>query len=400
MPQPKMKILFLQGHPTGFWHRLATALEDAGIGTRKVHFCLADWAFWRKSGAVSYKGRFRNWPEWLRGYIQREGITDIFYYADRLPYHAKAQKVAKGMGVNCWAIEFGYLRPDWLTMEEDGMGPMSKFPRSRKAIEALAKGIAPPDMAIHYPYLFRDEAFGEVVFNLLMAYGRPLYPFFVSDKYYWPAIDYLAWLVELTKSRKYTREARRVFDLCVKGAIEYNLAAMQLQSDYQIRASTHYVHLEEFLNEVMSSFAANSPPQRHLVIKLHPLDNGLERWPRRIDRLTAKYALDGRVHTIKGGALDPLITHSKGVVLANSTVGLHAIRLGSSVIALGRAIFDIPGLSHQSGLDTFWKSPERVDPIFAADFQRALSTIQIKGSFYNREGQKAAIRQIVERMSA
>jgi len=400
MNRADKKFLFLQGHPSGFWHRLATELETEGIPTRKVNFCLADWAFWRRRGAINYRGRFRNWPTWLEIFIQNEKITDILYYADRFPYHAAAADVARKLGVNCWAVEFGYLRPDWLTMEADGMGPKSRFPKQKNKIETLARKAGKADMVLRYPHSFLEEAVGEVLFNLLLVFGRPFYPFFFSDKYYWPVIDYLAWLPELARSRKQAFIAKQVSQKCLDDQFQYNLVAMQLQSDYQIRSSTKYNHLEEFLLEILTSFAKHAPAERYLVFKIHPLDNGLENWPRRIASLTSEFGLKHRVHVIKGGPLDKLISNSKGVVLANSTVGLHAIRLGVPIITLGNAVFNIPDLSHQAGLDKFWNEAEPANPTFASDFFRALTTIQIKGSFYNRTGQNAAIKQIVGKFSS
>lgn len=392
-------ILMLQGHPSLFWRRLAAGLEAAGHKVLKVHFCSADWVFWMRPGAVSYRGRFDDWPAWLDGFLARENVTDILYYADRLPYHVAARQTAAARSVKCWAVEFGYLRPDWLTFEPEAMGAGSLFPKSPEAVRALADGVGPPDMAIRFRHSFRREAFWEVTYNLIQAYGRPFYPRYFSDKTYWPAIDYLSWLVELAKSRGYAREAAEV-EAWAEGGADYTLVAMQLQQDYQIRASSPFAHLETFLDQVIGSFAAHAAPTQHLVFKIHPLDNGLERWPRRIARLADRYQVADRIKVIRGGDLGVLLRASKGVVLVNSTVGLHAIQSGTPVIALGTAIFDMAGLTHQDGLDSFWTGPAPVDQEFAAVFRRALSTIQIKGSFFDSDGQRAAIEEIVRRMGA
>jgi capsular polysaccharide export protein len=68
-------------------------------------------------------------------------------------------------------------------------------------------------------------------------------------------------------------------------------------------------------------------------------------------------------------------------------------------IVLGAAIFDIPGLTHQGGLDAFWRHPERIDRSLLACFIRALAgTIQVKGNFYHPEGRKLGIATIIERV--
>jgi capsular polysaccharide export protein len=47
----------------------------------------------------------------------------------------------------------------------------------------------------------------------------------------------------------------------------------------------------------------------------------------------------------------------------SSTVGCQALARGVPVMALGKAIYDIAGLTHQGELDEFWNAPEAPDPI-------------------------------------
>lgn len=389
----------LQGHPSPFWGQLRDGLVADGHEVRKIHLCFADLVYWGRRPATSYRGRYSKWKGWLQEYLAAEGITDILYYADRHPYHADALDVSRDLNVNCWAIEFGYLRPDWLTLEPEAMGAMSTFPKDRPTIEALADGTQAPDMDNHYPHSFPVEAFHEVTFHLLQAYGRPFYPLFNSDKIYWPAIDYLSWLGELAREKGRQAAAVRLQERAENGQVSYNLVAMQIQADYQIRASSPYDHLSEFLDEVMGSFAAHAPEDRQLIIKLHPLDNGLERWFSRVPKLASAHGLSDRVHLIRGGDLTVFLQNSEGVVLVNSTVGIHALRDGVPTYVAGEAIFDIDGLTHQASLDTFWTQPERVDRQYYETFERALSRIQVKGSFYNAEGREAAIRTICLRLA-
>ena len=147
-------------------------------------------------------------------------------------------------------------------------------------------------------------------------------------------------------------------------------------------------------------FAANAPRSRKLIIKQHPLDNGYQNWPRRIGALKEKYNLGRQVRMIRGGDLGVLIRNSKGVVLANSTVGLNAARAGVPTVALGEAVYDIAGITHQGGLDSFWTKPEPVDAKLERQLVRAMAAeIQVRGSFYDKAGQKLAIGEIVDRLT-
>lgn len=387
----------LQGHPSRFWGQLYDGFVADGHRVLKIHFCLADLVYWGRRPAITFRKRFCHWQNWLRQLLETEGVTDVFYYADRHPYHVEALNVSRQTGARCWTIEFGYLRPDWLTLEPEGMGAGSTFPKTRSEVEAMASGIAPPDMRNLYPHDFPTEAFHEVTFSLLQVFGRPFYPFYKSDKLYWPVIDYLSWIGELALDLPRRRAATSLLQLLGVEGAEFNLLAMQIQADHQIRSSSDYQHLSEFMEEVFASFAANAPTQRHLVVKLHPLDNGLENWFRWGRRLASKYRIESRLHVIKGGDLDALLRQSVGVVVVNSTVGIHALRSGVPTYVAGRAVFNIAGLTHQDSLDTFWREPNSVDRTFFTDFEKAISKIQVKGSFFNQQGRTIAIDTIRKR---
>ncbi len=107
---PPRTILFLMGPSTPFWRELSLAFEAEGHRTLKVCFALGDWLYWRRSGAVHYRGTLGRWPAFLEALIAREGVTDILLYADQQPYHLAAGEVARARGIPVIAVENGYLR--------------------------------------------------------------------------------------------------------------------------------------------------------------------------------------------------------------------------------------------------------------------------------------------------
>jgi len=393
-------FLLLQGPPGPFFSRLADALAAGGHRVCHVNLNLGDWLDWRRGDAWNYRGTARGWRDWLAEFLDREGVTDILYYTDRLPYHVTALELARERGIRVHAIEYGYLRPDWITIEPEAMGRRSTIPRDPDAIRALARGHPDPDITPRYQHAFFDEAFHEVRYNLFMVWGRAFYPFYRSDRYYWPTIEYLAWLPRLLWRGLFARSDEAEVDRALSGAYPYNLVAMQLQMDYQIRASSDYGHLEEMFDEILASFAAHAPKDRHLILKLHPLDCGLEFWSWRLRRLKARHGLDERVRLVDSKRLAPLVQNSLGVLVCNSTVGLHTLGDGVPVIALGDAIYDLPGLTHQRGLDSFWTDPDPVDPDLARDLRTMLAAhYQVRGSFYHPEGRRVAIAALVEKLT-
>lgn len=387
-------VLMLQGPPCRFWRELGDGFRAAGVRVIHVGVCLADVALWRRPDLRLYRGGLAAWPGWLERLIRLEGVDDILYYADRQPYHAAAIEVARRLGRRAWAIENGYLRPDWITMEPEAMGAFSRFPRSPREIRRLAGAAPPPDLRPRHRHSFAREASSEVVFHLLMTAGRPLFPRYVTGKHYPPVLDYLSWL------RKWAAGSGALpAETALRARGPFFLLAMQLQSDYQIRASSPYRCLSEMIRETLASFARHAPRESRLVVKLHPMDNGWERWPRRIRAAAAAEGVAARVQVIEGGALDELLARARGLVTVNSTTGLQAMRLGCPVIALGDAVYDVPGLTSGQGLDRFWRAPEPADPELLATYLAALSGwIQVRGSFYDPAGRRAAISEIVRRL--
>ena len=395
------RILFLQGPPSPFWRDLSLALERHGHAVFKINVCLGDQIYWRRRGAANFRGRFANWRRYLERFLDAHRITHILYYGDRLPYHVAAAEIAAGRGLVAVAIENGYLRPDWITCERGGMSAFSHFPADPDRVRTIAAQVPEPSLQLDFPHTFRREISNEIVYHLSSYFYRLLFPFYRSDKYYDPMLDYLSGIPRMWRRRANERHAAGVVDDLIGHRKAFYLAILQLQGDYQIRHNSPYEHLRSMVEEVTRSFARFASADSRLVFKLHPHDNGREAWPRVIAAAAERHGVAARVDTIDGGSLERLLAAARGMVTVNSTVGLYAIRARCPTKVLGVAVYDLPGLTHQGPLDAFWEAPQPVDAQLAAAFIRALAgTIQVKGSFHNPAGRAAAIAEIVRRLEA
>jgi len=393
-------FLFLQGHPSSFTRKLANELEHLGHTSLRINFCVGDALYWFGRKAVSYRGKFDNWPEFLRAFVEREGVTDILYYGDRRPYHIVAARIARELKINTFAFEFGYLRPDWITLERGGMSTYSHFPNDPEHIKKIATNFEKPDLESKYPYTKSTELFHEVTYNL-SSYLLPFaYPFYKSDRYYNLLLEYLSGIPGLFMEKKRGRQARGVIDAIMREKHPYFLFPLQLQNDSQILHNSKIKHQKVIIDLVLRSFAQHARPQDHLIFKQHPLDNGWERWSELVERLSQNYGLSGRTHFIVGGDLHLLLNRARGCVVINSTVGISALYLGSPVHVLGTAIYDIDGLCHTGEMDDFWLAPAKPDKELTDALGRTLAgTIQVKGNFFSPEGQAAAIPEMARRLS-
>jgi capsular polysaccharide export protein len=395
---PRRTILFLQGPSSVFWRELAGAFAEKGHSVHKINLCFADQVYWRRPGAYNYRGRFKHWKQYLASFLQAHKVTDVIYYADRFPYHVVAAEIARDFGILSFVLENGYLRPDWITLEREGMSAYSHFPSDPSKISAIAKKLTDPDLTVRYEHSPAVESFNETFFHL-NAYCAYVFPFYQSDKYYNPVVDLLSGFARQRRLKRLSREADKIVATLARSRSSFYLVALQTQGDYQVRDNSPYRHITEMVEAVISSFAREAPQECLLVFKIHPHDNGIENWSKIVAKIAAKKGIAERAVTIDGGNLSQLLVSARGVVVINSTVGLQAIRALCPVKVLGIAIYDIPGLTHQGSLETFWNEPERVDPQMALSFIRALAgATQVKGSFYHPEGRKAAIDEIVGRI--
>jgi capsular polysaccharide export protein len=157
----------------------------------------------------------------------------------------------------------------------------------------------------------------------------------------------------------------------------------------------------DFIRHVVESFAAFAPEEARLIFKAHPLDPGLEPHGEIIARAAAAAGVGGRIEFIDDGDLNALLTRVAGVVTINSTSGLTALEHGRPTVVLGRAIYDIAGLTHRRGLDVFWTSPDPPDAERFAAFRRfEMASTQINGAYATRRGVNLAVPEAARRMLA
>lgn len=394
-------ILFLQGPPGIFARTVADELELLGCRTLRVNLCPGDWLNWHDRRCTSYRGTLEDWPDWLKAFCRKNGVTDIVYYADRVPYHVAAAEVSAELGLSCTAYEFGYLRPDWITLERNGMSTHSLFPNDPDMIRAAARGLPAIDRRRLYTYPFYAEATNEVFYNMSNVLSQTFFsPNFVRDKLYHPLIDYLSILPRLVLAKRRDRQAAHLIDDVISAGCPYFVFPLQLQSDYQLRYNAPYEHIADAAEEVIRSFAKAAPVAARLVFKLHPLDNGIEPWRKILRKLAQRYGVKKRVYVIDGGNLDHLLRHSAGALTINSTTGIHALRVGCPTKVLGIALYDIPELTCQKPLDAFWKDGTKPDMGLLDDLERLLAqTIQVKGCFYSDKGRRAGAREMARRLA-
>ena len=129
-PRTQRVVLLLQGPSSFFFSRLGDALAARGARVLRLHLCPGDMLFWRRGGGRLHRGSFADWPDFVRRWMTREGVTDLVLLGDNRPLHRPAADAARDLGVRVHHAELGYFRPDWLTLEP-GRGPAFRGARTR-----------------------------------------------------------------------------------------------------------------------------------------------------------------------------------------------------------------------------------------------------------------------------
>ena len=408
MPQPRpdaaaspvATFLFLQGIASPFFSDLGRALRERGHRVRRINFSSGDWLFWR-GPSDDFRGKSADWPAFLEAYVRAHRVTDLVLFGDCRPYHVAAMNAAKPLGVRIHVFEEGYVRPNWITCEHGGVNGNSSLPRSATEIRAIARRLPQQGRAMPLCGDMARRSLWDVAYNLANIGFPYFYPGFRSHRPNHIAAEYAGWIRKFMRrghTRRNAAEVNRIY-----GAIhaDYFLLPLQLDSDYQIRVHSPFLGVEGFMDRVIASFAKHSRAPTRLLIKLHPLDSGIMNWRKRARDSARRHGVNDRLDLIDGGDLASLIDGSRGVVLVNSTVGMLALERGRPTLATGSAIYNMPGLTHQGAIDSFWKDPTPPDMELMHDFRRVvMHRTQINGGFFSMPAIERAVAGAVPKLEA
>jgi len=393
------QFLFLQGPLSQFFSEIASGLQRLGHGIHHIQFNFGDRLFWRHPGALRYRGRLADWPAYIEAFYDRHAISDIVLLGEQRAYHRIAIAAAQRRGIQVTVTDFGYLRPDWITLERDGMSGHSRFPRTPEALRELAAGAPRVELKAVYQDSFWNMARGDMLYHLSNFFLGWLFPRFHNDKLENPVLFYLGTGLRMLFAARNNRHAEASLQRMLAQRLPYFVYPLQMANDFQLRAYSDFPDQHAAIEQVISSFAAHAPREAHLLVKIHPWDPGLINWRRQVLRHARQFGVSDRVHYVDGGSLYRMSSHARGMVTINSTSGLSALIRHCPLITLGQAIFDMPGLTFQHGLDRFWREARPPDVDLLDDYLAALAaSIQIRGVFYARPGLDAAVAEAVRRL--
>ncbi|GGB46316.1 capsular polysaccharide biosynthesis protein [Oceanisphaera marina] len=376
-------VLLLQGPLGPFFQHLSHFLNDKGIRVHKIHFNGGD-KCWPCAGTqVDYTGSLPEWRHYLSEYINTHAIDTLFCYSDCREYHAVAREFCLAHKIRFFAFEEGYLRPHYITLEQNGVNAHSTW--FGKLAEQLPNGSTEHvKHKLDIKPNFKRRIFYAMRYYLNLQLGRPQFRRYVHHRHrpYWQ--EGLAWLKGwYTKYTHIAKDKALQQQLIDHHSGHIHLVPLQVADDFQIRTHSHFSDVSESITHIIDSFAAHAPKDDILLLKHHPMDRGYTHYREQINKQATELGVNQRVFYGFELSLPDLYRHCKGVVTVNSTVGLSALFHHVPTITLGKALYDILGLTTQGSLANYWRSPAPVDVILFKQLRAfLLQHTQLNGSFY------------------
>lgn len=394
-------FLFLQGMQSAFFRKVGEHLAAADCRVTRINLCLGDWLFWHGPETINYRDTLRNWPAYIERFMDDEQVTCLVILGEQRKYHDDAIKIAQRLDIDVVATDFGYLRPDWIAIERDGMNGNSRLPKDIDFYRKRNDNLPQMDLASKYSDSEFNTIRNDMVYtasNLLDFFKFPHYQ--QSDRRPHPLqahfFSMLKWLRLLRDYRKTRSFVRTLLD---KGQTYY-VYAMQLEHDFQIVAYSDYDDLVTPLRQVIHSFAQFAPAKSLLVVKNHPCDFGIRRWQNIVSGVALTYGVSDRVRFLDGGTpLSLFLENCRGLVTVNSTSGLGALIVGCPVIALSDAVYNMPGLTFTGTLDNFWNESKAAKPENVNAFVNTIAhSAHVRGVFFNEPGLSEGANAFAQRL--
>ena len=384
-------ILLLQGPVGDFFQRLAGWLTANGKTVHKFNFNAGDDYFYPPTQAhtVAFNDSYDAFPEFLQKYIAQHHIQAVVCFGDTRPYHLLAKRIANENQVGFWAFEEGYFRPYYITLEKDGVNAFSPLPRRADFFLEQFPKLARQEYEAPTPVRggFTPMAKNAVRYYIELFRNPNKYPNYIHHRASNAGHYLKLWSISILKRLNYYIEDIQIAKRVEAGKYgKFFIVPLQVFNDSQVRIHCDFSSVRSFLLHVLASFAAHAPADTNLIIKHHPMDRGFIDYSRDIKRFIKKHPkLKGRITYVHDVPLPVFLRHGLGMVTINSTSGLSGLIHNMPVKVLGRAHYDIPGITDQNSLAEFWNHPTPPDKeLFHAYRMYHLNVTQINGNFYSQ----------------
>ena len=389
--KPKLKkkiliegsVLLLVGPIGTFFSRLANFLENNNVKTYKISFPLYEYGFSKKS-RLNYDDDILKFKDFLERIIIQKKIKHIFMYGNVLIPHKQSINLCdelerKGYLVNTHIFELGYLRPNFVTLEDKGVNYNSSFILNSDFYNkqsAFKEYPIPVKQSLRIRKIWKLVTFINHCFKnyKIVDFEHKLQP---KPIYIWFQLKgfFLKFFYRITE-KKLKKD--------ILSHDPFFLVILQVETDSQIINGSKFGNNSEFIYKVIKEFSRVTSTNTKLVIKHHPRDRGYNNFSKFILKTSKEFNISDKVYYIHDIALSKIFRSNlcKGTVLINSTVGYQSLFHSVPVKATGIAPYNIEGLADQKNLSSFFVSPQKVNKLLFNKFYKCiLENSQINGNF-------------------
>ena len=378
-------ILLLQGPVGPFFKKFARQLESHGHNVLKVNLNGGDLFYFRSGKYLNFTSPSAVWPAWIENVMVGRKIDRLYLFGDCRRYHRQAIDIARRVGVEVYVFEEGYVRPNYVTLEKDGVNGFSSACKKPEILTHLANTEKESEDLPSEPVsnVFWNGALHVFGYYSAALVLRSLFKHYDHHRSLNVVTETMLALRSGIRKIAYRVTERQVSRRLLSGSEKYFLLPLQVHFDMQVKQHSKFSSIESFIEQMISSFSQAGREDCSLVIKHHPYDRGYKNYSTLIKKMALVYGLEGRLFYVHDTDLPTLLQNAEGSVLINSTVGISSMYHGTPVKALGDAIYDVEGLTHQGSLDTFWHTPDPVNrELFSRFRQYLINKTQVNGSLY------------------
>lgn len=399
-------FLFLQGPHGKFFKRLGNELLKRGNTVSRINLCGGDWLDWHGKNTCCYREKKNVWSSWISHYYDKNHVTDLLVFGDWRPMHDEAIVIAKLKKIRVWVFEEGYLRPAYITMERNGVNGRSDFYVNAKEFEQELQTAVDNPIENREPVTFDSSllrrkglAFNYAALELL---AHPFFPFYQTHRPNNILVEGISWLFKLLRKRKNKFLTMLELKRLTRLNKSFFLFPLQLDSDSQVRLYSPFSGMKNAIMYILASFAEYAPKNDLIIIRNHPMDNGIINYREFIESFSKSIGIYDRVFFLETGNAKLMIQHAKAMVVLNSTIGMTGVREGLPVYCVGSSIYALKGLAadkKQQSLDEFWSHPVYPEKAYVDAFESILKKkVLINGGFYDDMAVELSIPLCIDRL--
>jgi len=400
LTQIPRSFLFLQGVASPFFETFAKKIRSEGYQTYRINFCGGDLNFTQKTPFTNFQGKLKELPLFYQTIFKKHQITDIFLFGDQRAVHQPAILLAQQQNIQVHVFEEGYFRPFWITLEQGGVNANSALFKKIPLLIHQPPPLNPIQIKENH-YSLKQRAYYDIKYRFFNLIFIGHFKYYQNHRPYNGFMEYFGWIQRFTLLPFYQKKAHQLLEKLITTKKSFFIMPLQLNSDAQIQIHSDFVDIKASIHNIIASFAQKADSQHCLIIKNHPLDTGIINYRRYSQKIARQYQIQDRFYFIEGGNLSCLIKAAQGMVVINSTSGLQALSLNCPVCVLGKAIYNIEGLTFQKGLDLFWQQNKPPEKTLFINFKQILiQETQINGNFFSQQGIDLIIKNMVNKLNA